>query len=61
MSLVIRGGTIIDSDGEKRADVAIGDEGIITEVSTNLKGDEELDASGCIVTSGFVDLHSHLR
>ena len=61
MSLVIRGGTIIDSDGEKRADVAIGDEGIITEVSANLKGDEELDASGCIVTSGFVDLHSHLR
>ena len=51
MSLVIRGGTIIDSDGEKRADVAIGEEGIITEVSTNLKGDEELDASGCIVTS----------
>jgi len=61
MTLVIRGGTIIDSEGEKKADVAIGDDGLITEVSANLKGEEELDASGCIVTSGFVDLHSHLR
>ena len=61
MSLVIRGGTIIDSNGEQRADVEIGSDGLITEVATNIKGDEELDASGCVVTSGFVDLHSHLR
>ncbi|MFM8504365.1 MAG: dihydroorotase, partial [Acidimicrobiaceae bacterium] len=31
------------------------------EVGKNLKGDIQLDASGCIVSSGFVDLHAHLR
>jgi dihydroorotase len=33
----------------------------VVEVGKNLKGDIQLDASGCIVSSGFVDLHAHLR
>ncbi len=59
-SVVIKGGTILNQDGELRADVKIENEKII-EVGKNLKADIELDASGCIVTSGFVDLHAHLR
>jgi dihydroorotase len=59
-SVVIKGGKIINHDGELRADVRIENE-IVVEVGANLKGDVELDASGCIVTSGFVDLHAHLR
>jgi dihydroorotase len=35
--------------------------GFVVEVAKNLKGDLQLDASGCIVSSGFVDLHAHLR
>ncbi len=59
-SVVIKGGTILNQNGELRADVRIENE-IVVEVGANLKGDIELDASGCIVTSGFVDLHAHLR
>ena len=59
-SVVIKGGTILNQNGELRADVRIENE-IVIEVGANLKGDVELDASGCIVTSGFVDLHAHLR
>jgi len=59
-SVVIKGGTILNQSGELRADVRIENETVV-EVGANLKGDIELDASGCIVTSGFVDLHAHLR
>jgi dihydroorotase len=59
-SVVIKGGTIVNQSGELRADVRIENETVV-EVGANLNGDIELDASGCIVTSGFVDLHAHLR
>jgi dihydroorotase len=58
--IVIRGGTVLDQTGERRADVAI-EGGRIVEVGTSLDGDQNLDASGCIVAPGFVDLHVHLR
>ncbi len=59
---VIRGGRIIDQHGERIADVAI-DDGRIVEVGTDVDptGSEVLDAGGCVVAPGFVDLHSHLR
>jgi dihydroorotase len=58
--LVIRGGTVVDADGSRRADVAIAD-GVIVAVGEGLRGDRELDAGGCIVGPGLVDLHAHLR
>lgn len=61
--IVIRGGTVIDRDGERRADVAVA-AGRVVEVAESLtgeSGDEVLDAGGCIVSPGFVDLHVHLR
>ena len=57
---VIKGATIVDPDGTRRGDVAIAD-GRISEVGANLSGERVLDASGCIVSPGFVDLHVHLR
>ncbi len=57
---VIKGGTIIAGSSRRVADIAIAN-GIITEIGTGLKGDDTLDASGCVVCSGFVDLHTHLR
>ena len=61
MSLVLRGGRIIDSEGERILDVEIGEDGLIAAVGTGLTGDVNLDASGCVVSPGFVDLHAHLR
>ena len=59
--LVIRGGTIVDGTGSKpfQGDVAI-DGGLITAIGTiDAKGREEIDATGKIVTPGFVDVHTH--
>jgi N-acyl-D-aspartate/D-glutamate deacylase len=58
--LVIRGGTIIDGSGApgRAADVAISG-GVITDIGPDLEGEQELDASGCAVTPGFIDIHTH--
>jgi len=58
--LVIRGGTVFDGAGGpgRRADVAISD-GVVTELGRSLRGERELDASGCAVTPGFIDIHTH--
>jgi N-acyl-D-amino-acid deacylase len=59
--LVIRGGTVVDGTGAApfRADVAI-DGGLITTVGkVEVQGREEIDATGRIVTPGFVDVHTH--
>ncbi len=60
-TLAIRGGTVIDAQGSRRADVVIGDEGTILAVDSGLTADHSLDASDCVVSPGFVDLHVHLR
>ena len=58
--IVIRGGTVVDGTGApgRVADVAIAD-GVIREIGPNLHGDVELDASGCVVAPGFIDIHTH--
>jgi dihydroorotase len=63
VSLLIRGGTVVDPNGERVADVRIRD-GHVVEVGESLRPDveeREVDAGGCIVSPGFVDLHVHLR
>ena len=60
--LVIRGGTIIPGTGapRHRADLAIKD-GRIAKISGRCPagGAAEIDASGCIVAPGAIDLHTH--
>jgi N-acyl-D-amino-acid deacylase len=59
--LVIRGGTVIDGTGSQPvdADVAV-DDGVITAIGRDLgTGVQEIDATGAIVTPGFIDLHTH--
>ena len=55
-------GTVLDQGGERAADVAVVD-GLIVAVDEQIdRGDYEvIDAGGCHVTPGFVDLHVHLR
>ena len=62
-ALVIRGGEVLDETGRRRADVAVRGEHI-TAVDPDIEagaGVAVLDASGCVVVPGFVDLHTHLR
>jgi N-acyl-D-aspartate/D-glutamate deacylase len=60
--LVIRSGTIVDGSGlpRYRADLAVKD-GRIAQISGRIAagGARELDASGCIVAPGAIDLHCH--
>ncbi|MBI2168278.1 MAG: dihydroorotase [Actinobacteria bacterium] len=58
--IVLRGGRVVDETGERLADVRVVD-GVIAEVGPGLSGGQEVDASGCLVTPGLVDLHAHLR
>ena len=59
-TLVIKGGTVIDGTGSpgRRADVAV-QAGRITGVGENLRGDRVLEADGCVVAPGFIDIHTH--
>jgi dihydroorotase len=58
---VLKGGRIIDEDGERSGDVVVGADGTIVAVGPDLSADRVLDASGCVVAPGLVDLHTHLR
>ena len=58
--LVVRGGTVIDATGSRRADVLIRD-GVVVAVADELEARRVLDAAGCVVAPGLVDLHAHLR
>ncbi|MEO1285102.1 MAG: dihydropyrimidinase [Pseudomonadota bacterium] len=60
MTKVIKNGTVVTADLSYEADVAI-ENGVITEIGPNLKGDEELDATGCYVMPGGIDPHVHLE
>mgnify|MGYP002527738338 CR=1 FL=1 len=63
-SLLIRGGRIVDPANEFDgvADLLI-DAGRVTEIGQSLpaRGTPILDASGMLVTPGFIDSHVHLR
>jgi N-acyl-D-amino-acid deacylase len=58
--IVIKGGTVFDGTGApgREADVTIAG-GVIREIGPNLTGERELDATGCAVTPGFIDIHTH--
>ena len=58
-SILIKGGLIA---GMKESDLLVKD-GVIAEIAPNISNgaDEVIEAKGCVVLPGFVDLHTHLR
>ena len=60
MSTVIKNGTIVTADLAYKADVLV-EGGVITGIGQGLKGDRELDATGCYVMPGGIDPHTHLE
>ncbi|TXN30921.1 N-acyl-D-amino-acid deacylase family protein [Lacisediminihabitans profunda] len=61
MRWVMRGGTVVDGDGMRRADVAIEGE-TVSEVGDIPAGEDDrvIDCRGRFVLPGFVDTHSHV-
>lgn len=63
-TLLIKNGRVIDpaSKRDEQADVLIKD-GVIASVGKNIteNADKMIDATGCIVTPGLVDIHVHFR
>ena len=64
MSILIRNGIVIDpaSKRQEQADVLIED-GIVKKIAPQItqEADKQIEAEGCYVMPGFVDLHVHLR
>jgi dihydroorotase len=62
-TVLIRGGTVLDERGERRADVLVegADIAAVGESIEAPAGATVLDAGGCLVAPGLVDLHTHLR
>jgi N-acyl-D-aspartate/D-glutamate deacylase len=60
--LIIRNGMVVDGSGGEpfAADVAISGNKIAAVGKVSGSGREEIDARDCIVTPGFIDLHTHL-
>src|SRR3546814_360201 len=59
--LVIRNGTIVDGLGKAPfiADVAVRDGRVVEVGKVEQKGGDEIDATGLLVTPGFIDIHTH--
>lgn len=64
MSVLIRNGVVVDpaTKREEKADVLIQEDRIV-QIADNIAADadEIIDADGCYVMPGFIDLHVHLR
>ena len=64
MTLLIRNGRVIDptSNVDMTADVLV-ENGIVSKVMPQIQdqADQQINAEGCYVMPGFIDLHVHLR
>lgn len=63
-ALVISGGSLGDGTGLESGvpvDIAVDEHGEIAEIGPALQGAQTIDADGCVVIPGLVDLHTHLR
>jgi N-acyl-D-amino-acid deacylase len=62
LDILIQNGWVVDGTGAPRhmADVAVeGDRIVDVDRMEGAEAESVIDASGCVVTPGFVDMHSH--
>lgn len=59
MDLVIKNGTIVTATETYKADIGC-QNGKITSIGKEIKGDQQIDAEGLYVFPGAVDMHTHL-
>ena len=67
--MLLRGGTVVDVDGERAADVLVGRDGRIRAVGPDLEarpgtvppGETVVDVAGRLVVPGGVDAHTHMQ
>ncbi|HWE68310.1 MAG TPA: dihydroorotase [Acidimicrobiales bacterium] len=62
-TVIIRGGSVVTPDGLRRLDLAL-EGGTVTALAESIEaaaGATVLDAAGCLIGPGLVDLHTHLR
>lgn len=57
--MIIKNAILCDATGERESDVEIQD-GLITQIASNLEGDETLDAKGAYLLPGLIDLNVSL-
>lgn len=61
MKILIKNGTLVLGDGEKKADLLV-DEGKIAAIAPEINEDcEVIDAAGKYVLPGIIDIHVHFR
>ena len=60
--LIIRNGTVVDGTGlpQYRADVGVSGDRIAAIGRIRERGKEEIDATGQVVSPGFIDGHTHM-
>ena len=60
--VAIRNGTLVDGSGAppRRADVGVSEGRVVAVGELEGGAKRTLDADGCFVTPGFVDIHTHL-
>jgi dihydropyrimidinase len=56
----IVGGTVVSPQGSLAADVLIEDGAILQVGEIDRRGSEVLDAAGCFVLPGAIDVHTHV-
>ena len=66
MALLIKNGRVLDPNPATKTDAVLDlliEDGKIVKIAPGIQADnaEQLDASGCFVMPGFIDLHVHLR
>ncbi len=62
--VLIRGGRVVDVDGDRSADLRVGADGRVAELAPSIPaspGEEVVDAGGRLVVPGGVDAHTHLQ